>query len=197
MYIEPYATLSINTEIAFCLLVLRTILRITARAPRSLKGIRTLQPSKQFVHFTQLLRNLIASKNWKCLEGIDRRTLKMTHPIPEPFKWDNTFKVFYDHLDGEHQNLFASIFDLAENKNSQDALNKLIGVAKDHFDSEEVMMKQKDFHDHDNHKEAHDGFLDKVKGWKLPVNDDQVKYAKNWLVHHIKVTDFKYKDQLH
>lgn len=120
----------------------------------------------------------------------------MPHEIPEPFVWDESFKVFYENLDEEHQGLFAAIFDVTNDPASAANLKKLVDVSQHHFDDEEKMMANAKFDGHDSHKKAHDDFLQKVKGLNVPVPLDQMKWAKEWLVNHIKVTDFKYKGKV-
>jgi hemerythrin family non-heme iron protein len=57
-------------------------------------------------------------------------------------------------------------------------------------------MTAKNYSDYTTHKAAHDAFVDKVKGLSVPISADVVAFAKDWLVNHIKGTDFKYKGQL-
>ncbi|ESO03916.1 hypothetical protein HELRODRAFT_111854 [Helobdella robusta] len=121
----------------------------------------------------------------------------MSHPIPEPFVWDESFKVFYDKLDGEHQGLFQAIFDVGKTPNDSGVLAKLVELMDSHFAHEEREMKKAAFDGHDEHKDNHDEFLASLKKLKTPVAQESVQWAKNWLVHHIKVTDSKYSGKLH
>nr|AQV13574.1 hemerythrin [Ancistrosyllis groenlandica]AQV13691.1 hemerythrin [Naineris laevigata]AQV13701.1 hemerythrin [Alitta succinea]AQV13732.1 hemerythrin [Pectinaria gouldii] len=120
----------------------------------------------------------------------------MGYDIPEPYVWDESFKVFYDKLDEEHKGLFKGLFDVAGDKASAGKLAHLVGAVDAHFKNEESMMQAKSYADFPTHKQAHEAFLSKIKGLKAPVDDATVHFAKDWLVTHIKGTDFKYKGKL-
>nr|AQV13723.1 hemerythrin [Paramphinome jeffreysii] len=120
----------------------------------------------------------------------------MGFTIPEPYAWDESFRVDYDSLDHEHQNLFKAIFDCAAAPGDGGKLAALVDVTSGHFSNEEGMMSSAGYGDYAAHKKMHDEFLGKIKGLSAPINDDTVKFAKNWLVTHIKATDHKYKGKL-
>lgn len=120
----------------------------------------------------------------------------MGFDIPEPFVWDESFKVFYETLDEEHKSLFQAVFDCAGDKGSADKLASLVSVTVNHFSTEEGMMKKANYGEFGPHKAAHEAFVAKIKGLKAPLDDATVNYAKDWLVNHIKTTDFKYKGAL-
>nr|AQV13636.1 hemerythrin [Euphrosine capensis] len=120
----------------------------------------------------------------------------MPETIPEPFKWDESFKVFYTNLDDEHKGLFDGIFKVCESPSSQEALDDLYKKCADHFTTEEGMMQKANYGTYTAHKAIHDKFLADLKAVKPPVNTEGQHWAKDWLVNHIKGTDFKYKDQL-
>nr|AQV13780.1 hemerythrin [Thysanocardia nigra] len=120
----------------------------------------------------------------------------MGFDIPEPYVWDESFKVFYDNLDDEHKGLFQGVFGVAADQASGAALANLCQVTESHFKDEEGMMTKAKYGAFGPHKQAHDEFLGKIKGLSAPVDDGTVAYAKDWLVNHIKGTDFKYKGKL-
>merc|ERR1712126_186484 len=47
-----------------------------------------------------------------------------------------------------------------------------------------------------DHRSKHNAFLQRFDAWTSPVPDDELYWAKDWLVQHIKNTDFKYIGQL-
>lgn len=120
----------------------------------------------------------------------------MGYDIPEPYCWDESFKVFYDNLDAEHQGLFQGIFDCAGARGDKGKFDSLYGKCAAHFTAEEGMMKSASYGDLGSHKKLHDGFLGKLKGLSLPLADGDVNFAKEWLVNHIKGVDFQYKGKL-
>nr|AQV13623.1 hemerythrin [Delaya leruthi] len=120
----------------------------------------------------------------------------MGFEIPEPFKWDESFRVFYENLDEQHKGLFNAIFDCAKSPGDAAALSHLDKVIVAHFANEEQMMTAKSYDGYKEHKTAHDDFVATLKGLKTPLSNDNLHYAKDWLVNHIKGIDFKYKGKL-
>nr|AQV13744.1 hemerythrin [Phascolosoma agassizii] len=120
----------------------------------------------------------------------------MGFDIPEPFVWDDSFKVFYDNLDDEHRTLFKAVFECAKDPSSGSALANLVSVTGNHFKDEEGMMKAKSYGSFGAHKKAHDDFLGQISGLKAPLDSATLHFAKDWLVNHIKGIDFNYKGTL-
>jgi hemerythrin len=119
----------------------------------------------------------------------------MGFDIPEPYCWDESFRVFYDQIDDEHKGLFQGIFNCTKT-NDAATLAKLVQAVKDHFTYEEGMMQKANYSEFAVHKPLHTDFISKIDALKAPLNADQVHFAKEWLVNHIKGTDFKYKGKL-
>ncbi|KAI0215894.1 Myohemerythrin [Lamellibrachia satsuma] len=120
----------------------------------------------------------------------------MSFEVPEPYVWDDSFRVAYDNLDGEHQALFKCIATCASSPDDAAALANLVKVTVDHFDDEERMMTKTNFGGLDEHRTIHAEFVAKIKGLSTPLDDATVTFAKQWLVNHIKGIDFKYKGNL-
>nr|AQV13696.1 hemerythrin [Nephtys incisa] len=119
----------------------------------------------------------------------------MGHDIPEPYCWDESFAVFYAQLDEEHKGLFKGIFECAANRDSTENLSSLAEKVKTHFTNEEAMFTGK-VDNEDTHKAAHVAFVEKLGTLSCPLDDATIDYAKDWLVNHIKNTDFTYKGKL-
>merc|ERR1712000_627840 len=100
---------------------------------------------------------------------------KMSFEIPEPFVWDQSFKV--------------GIEDCCKDKKSADKWNKLKGLVVDHFKFEEDLMKETGAETFDSHKKKHDDFVNTCTSLSIPLPGGFDDIAKNWLVNHIKVTD--------
>lgn len=117
------------------------------------------------------------------------------HPIPEPFVWEESFKVFYENLDEEHRGLFDGIFKCAADRGNKGLLEALANKVKAHFTNEEKMMDKASYACAD-HKQKHADFVTKLNSLSTPLDDGSINFAKEWLVDHIKETDFKYKGKL-
>jgi hemerythrin len=122
----------------------------------------------------------------------------MSFAIPEPYVWDESFQVFYADIDDEHKGLFKGIFDLAAAPGDAAKLTTLFNAVTSHFATEEKKFDASTFDKAlvAEHKQLHADFVGKLKDLSTPVSPDTIKYAKDWLVNHIKGTDFKYKGKL-
>jgi hemerythrin family non-heme iron protein len=120
----------------------------------------------------------------------------MGFDIPEPYCWDESFRVFYEKLDEEHKGLFQGIFACAKNPSDSAALSHLVTAVKNHFTTEEAMMKSANYPEVSDHHNVHEDFVSTISKLQTPLSADTIKFAKEWLVNHIKGTDFKYKGKL-
>lgn len=116
--------------------------------------------------------------------------------IPEPYVWDESFRVFYDNIDDEHKGLFKGIFDCGADPSNADKLASLVKLVIDHFKDEEGMMKKENYDGLTSHNVIHTTFVKKIEGLRCPLDDATINFAKKWLVNHIKGVDFKYKGKL-
>jgi hemerythrin family non-heme iron protein len=117
-------------------------------------------------------------------------------PIPEPYCWDESFCVFYANLDEEHKGLFNGIFECAGARGDAGKLKSLTQLVKDHFKDEEGMMQKANYADFPTHHTIHADFVSKLEALSVPLSDDTIHFAKEWLVDHIKGVDFNYKGKL-
>merc|ERR1711890_188438 len=123
-------------------------------------------------------------------------TKEIMAPIPEPFKWDESFAVFYAQLDEEHKGLFDGIFAVAAAPGDAGTLAALKGKVAAHFTYEESEFDKIGEYDAAGHKAKHAEFLKACGGVNAPVSADQVVFMKRWLVDHITNTDFTYKGKI-
>jgi len=143
---------------------------------------------------------VVWAKNWlvQHIKNTDFKYIDhLPHHIPSPFTWDESLEVFYQRLDDEHKGLFDLIRELGHNPKSTQALFDLKAKLRAHFDYESgIFCQSETYHDCDSHKAKHDVFFKKVDAVHVPVSEEVVHFAENWLVQHIMNTDHQYKHQL-
>ena len=140
------------------------------------------------------------AKNWlvQHIKNTDFQYVgTMPHPVPRPYDWDESFEVFYARLDEEHKILFDHIRELGNNPDSTKHLDDLKFKMRAHFDYERgFFCNSETYTDCAEHSKKHDTFYKKLYAFENPVPMKDVDWAKNWLVQHIKNTDFQYKFKL-
>ncbi|MDD5492479.1 MAG: bacteriohemerythrin [bacterium] len=124
-----------------------------------------------------------------------------------PFiEWDEKYSVNVKEIDDQHKELFQIINDLDDavsGGKAQDIIettvHKMINYAKTHFATEEKYMTKFNYHDLPEHKTEHDKFNIKVlemngrlKTGVYIMSTEISRFIKDWLTHHILVTDKKY-----
>jgi len=121
----------------------------------------------------------------------------LPYEVPKPYTWDDSFEVFYARLDDEHKILFDSLREVAHHPESTKALSDLKFQMRAHFDYESgFFCNSKTYHDCEEHKKKHNAFYKVLYDMQNPVPTASIEWAKNWLVQHIKNTDFQYKFKL-
>ncbi|ESO01198.1 hypothetical protein HELRODRAFT_184329 [Helobdella robusta] len=95
------------------------------------------------------------------------------------------------------QRLFKAIADVEQHPSQAVAYAHLKSVMGKHFRFEEDMMKEAQFADLATHKGIHEDFEATLRASQVPISSEKVTGAKQWLVDHIKLVDFKYKGKLH
>ena len=116
----------------------------------------------------------------------------LVYPVPDPYRWDESFVVEQPQLDDEHRGLFNGLL-LVERQNTPENLAAAVVKYHDHFNLEESMFEQTMSEEYTaDHKGKHSAFLARFDAWSSPVSTSELTWAKNWLVQHIKNTDFKY-----
>merc|ERR1711971_1456988 len=131
---------------------------------------------------------------WACLllGVLGSAAAKTIYPVPEPYRWDETFTVEVPQMDDEHRGLFNAILKI-ERDNSCTNVKEANVKYHDHFLLEQSLFKQTmSKHYIDDHMSKHSNFLGRFDKWEAPVAEHELTWAKNWLVQHIKNTDFKY-----
>ena len=121
-------------------------------------------------------------------------TLK--HETPEPYVWDESFKVDYSRLDEEHDVLFANILAVSQQPEDAGKLQLMKDNMQKHFDFEEQRFCNVEHYNCVDHKAKHYKFWVVLDDLKVPVGCEELNWAKNWLAQHIKNTDHQYKTRL-
>merc|ERR1712216_819911 len=117
---------------------------------------------------------------------------KVIFPVPEPYRWDETFTVKHPQIDDEHRGLFNAILKV-ERENTEANIKEANVKYHDHFTLEQGLFKQTMSMAYiDDHLAKHGAFLGRFDKWTAPVPESELTWAKNWLVQHIKNIDFQY-----
>ena len=120
-------------------------------------------------------------------------------PVPNPYIWDNSFAVFYKQMDDEHKPLFSCLEDLTHDADNADLLSSCLASYEEHFANEQKFFLESATYPAEEayqHINKHNAFFATMRGVSSPVPDKWLSYAKNWLVQHIKNTDFRYKGKM-
>ena len=121
------------------------------------------------------------------------------------FEWKPEYNVGHPGIDTQHKKLFQYADDLAAAMSAGKGkdvmartLASLVDYTKQHFASEEVLMKTHNYPEYPQHKAMHDGLTAQVVKFqkdfaegKTVVTVDLLMFLKNWLAHHIGETDRK------
>lgn len=122
------------------------------------------------------------------------------------FRWTEAYSVNIDHLDQQHQGLFATVEELNEalraGRGSEvldPILTKLVDYTVTHFAAEEALMEEYDFPGASAHRDQHQAFREKIsvflqdyRSGKPGVPVKLMFFLQNWLKEHIRRTDKQY-----
>ncbi len=82
---------------------------------------------------------------------------------------------------------------------AQRTLGKLIEYTGKHFQDEEKLLAMHEYPEHHEHKQVHSQLVTKVVGFQKQIeageqdiSTELLEFLKDWLVNHIKKTDFQY-----
>ena len=126
-------------------------------------------------------------------------------------QWTEALSVGHRLLDGHHRALFQ-LANRAAAMGAEDPtpdavrtlLNELRHYTNYHFSEEERLMAESGFPFLDLHKDAHKGIALRLDDLydsvaEKPANrilSEAALFLANWLIHHIEIEDFVYKDYL-
>lgn len=124
--------------------------------------------------------------------------------------WSNQYLIGNDLIDTEHEELFRLINNFhslwMEKQNRQDiarVLNQLIAYAQMHFQHEEVIMEEAGYPKLAEHQKIHEDMIEKIfelhtsyAEGNLRLEIETMKFVKSWLLEHILVNDYMFRDYL-
>jgi len=127
------------------------------------------------------------------------------------FDWTDAYSLGVASIDEQHMKLVAmgkELQNLVETRGSEDIYDELISMLdslKDytryHFDYEEEIMERIGYEGLEEHKDQHNGFIEKLESVSFDdIDEDQETFSKDllrmvsvWIFKHIVGTDAKYK----
>lgn len=121
-------------------------------------------------------------------------------------KWDESYGVGVELLDGQHQVLFQIINRFYASMERDDPaetqekyFHEVLDYTEMHFKIEETFMKQANFPDLEVHQELHRKLIEQareldtsLKAGVPGAGNKAVQFLKEWLETHIKGCDTKY-----
>jgi hemerythrin len=121
-------------------------------------------------------------------------------------EWKEDFNVGIKKIDDQHKKLVAQLNDLHEAMRARrgkealsGVLNGLLQYTKEHFLTEESLMKLYNYPEYDVHKQKHDKMALRVVQLKEKVDSGEIssplqiaEFLKEWLAKHIMGTDKLY-----
>merc|ERR1711971_1246102 len=114
-----------------------------------------------------------------------------------PYHWDDSVETFYKRIDDEHKILFDHIRAIGHSPMSTEDLSNLKSKMRAHFDYESgLFCNAETYYDCEEHNSKHNTFFKQLYAIQVPVSKKDFEWAANWLVQHIKNTDFAYKGHL-
>ncbi len=122
-------------------------------------------------------------------------------------QWSERFSVGSKIIDEQHKHLvdlLNQFFNLFIEKQSENKIEKILDELKEyariHFKTEEDLFEKHHFPDTIEHKEEHNKFAEKITDFtikyqehKESISQELLTFLSNWLVHHILISDKKYK----
>jgi len=147
---------------------------------------------------------------WKIFEyyGVLQKKLinfSVYNNDPSTFLWNRVYCVNIDEMDKQHKKqleYFNEITNCITNSFENDiiieTLDNLYEFSKKHFYEEENLMKKYNFYDYENHKNIHQGLLQKMLVFKQEFIKGTLDKSflavtlKEWLLQHILEEDIKY-----
>ncbi|SDP73028.1 bacteriohemerythrin [Desulforhopalus singaporensis] len=126
----------------------------------------------------------------------------------ENINWKKEFSVGVQELDQQHKKLLSMINRLIDDQKKltdpkliNELLMEMIDYAEVHFQAEEHLMTEYNYHYTDRQAQQHQQFIEKTRSFLSAtdvgpniLSNALLDYLGNWLINHILTEDMKYKD---
>lgn len=123
-------------------------------------------------------------------------------------EWDQSCSVGIRLIDNQHKRLFALINDFHEAKTNLDqVLQDLLSYIAFHFRTEEKYFNEFHYERTEEHVKQHKFYEDKIREiyercLQEKIDEGKISaeiedFVKDWIVHHIKISDKEYTDCFH
>lgn len=120
-------------------------------------------------------------------------------------EWDESCSVGVHVIDKQHQRLFQLINDFHDATTNLDAMiHDLFAYIDFHFTTEEKYFEDFEYKDTEHHKKEHQFYRDRIrelyqqslerKKNEQEIGEELETFIKDWIVHHIKISDKKYTE---
>ena len=129
-------------------------------------------------------------------------------------EWDNSLSVGNTELDEQHQyliNIVNTMYNDVESCQTIDEervltgkfLKQLQDYSIVHFSAEEKILEECNYAQSSKQQEEHNGFITKLQSLinsyttgEQALSFDVFIFARDWIVHHIKISDMQYKSYI-
>ncbi len=122
-------------------------------------------------------------------------------------RWSNRLKIGIDEIDKQHKAIIEQSNKLLEARQDNQGAEQLEEIfkflekyIKNHFSSEEKIQQKYNYPQYEEHKKAHDKFIEKIAQFKEEYNKQNKgitalmklnKTILNWIIKHVKKEDQK------
>ena len=124
--------------------------------------------------------------------------------------WSKQYEIGNDLIDNEHEELFRLInrfhtlwLEARDRHDIAKVLNQLVSYAEMHFRHEEQIMEDAGFSKLEVHRKVHESLIETIfelqKSYEeksLRLEMETMKFVKSWLVDHILMNDYQFRDFL-
>lgn len=124
----------------------------------------------------------------------------------EHINWKDSYRIGLKEIDSQHLQLVGMINSLIDEQKKltepatiAELLTKMTDYAAEHFRTEEFLMAEYGYEQHDNHVKIHEAFIAKTHEFMNAeigpnyLSKALLEYLKSWLINHILNEDMKYK----